>query len=161
MYKPDNLRAFLVAAIPELARDPDRLSIYIEAGGVQTTMAPGLSWEYSYTLEIFLTDFACAPDTIMAPVIAWMRVHQPDAMANPNQAERAIGFEADILNNHTVDLSIKLALTERAICTPRADGVGYDVTHPPAPQFEPRLDAQHWQIYANDTLAAEWDQPAT
>lgn len=159
MYKPANLRTFLTTAIPELARDPDRLSIYIENGGVQTTMAPGLSWEYSYTLEIFLTDFAGDPDTVMAPLIDWIRTNQPDAMANANQAERAIQFEADILNNDTVDLSIRLALTERAICQPRADAAGYDVTHPPEPQFEPRLESKHWQIYANDDLVAEWDQP--
>jgi hypothetical protein len=160
MYKPGNLRAFLVAAIPELARDPDRLSIYIDRGSLRASMAPGLSWEYAYTLNLILTDFAGDPDAVMAPVIDWMRVQQPDTMANPDLAERAISFEADILNNDAVDLAITLELTERAICRARKDA-GYDVTHPPEPQPEPRLDSpRHWQLYVKDELVAEWDQPA-
>lgn len=162
MYKPASLRRFLTSAIPELARDPDRLTIYITNGAAHATMAPGLSWEYQYTLEIFLTDFAGDPDTVIAPVVAWMRINQPDVMANPNMADRAISFDADILNNDTVDLSITLNLTERVICKPRTTGPGHDISHPAEPQFEPRLETpKHWQLYVNDNLVAEWDQAET
>lgn len=164
MYKPDSLRTFLVAAIPELARDPDRLSVYIDTGSIVSGMAQGLSWEYRYTLRLIITDFALDPDALMAPLIAWMRVNQPDTMANPDLAARAINFEADILSDATVDVAIALQLTERAICKPNADG-SYTVTHPPEPQPEaPLPEPQHWQLYIERTgeaaeLAAEWDQP--
>lgn len=159
MYKPQSLRDFLTAAIPQLATDPDRLSVYIPSGGIVSTLAPGLSWEYRYTLDVIITDFAGDPDVVMAPLIAWMRVNQPDALANPDLAERAINFEADITSNATVDIAVSLTLTERAICTPRDDG-GHDVTHPPEPQPEaPLTQPKHWQLYVNDELMAEWDQP--
>jgi len=52
-----------------------------------------------------------------------------------------------------------LSLTERAISVARTDG-GYDVTHPPEPQPEPWLSTPtHWQLYVNNELVAEWDQP--
>lgn len=159
MYKPASLRAFLTGAVPELGRDPDRLSVYIDTGSVVATLAPGLSWEYRYTLRLILTDFAGDPDALMAPLIDWMRVNQPDTMANADLAQRAITFEADLLSNAAVDVAIAVSLTERAICKPREEG-GYDVTHPPEPQPEPALpQPKHWQLYVNDEIAAEWDQP--
>lgn len=164
MYKPAALRAFLVAAIPELARDPDRLSIYIPQGSIVATMAPGLSFEYRYTLNVILTDFAGDPDAVMAPLVDWMRTNQPDDMANADLAQRAIGFEADIISDAAVDLAISLSLTERAISKPR-DGGGYVVTHPAEPQPEGMAEAVHWQLYArnettdDETLLAEWDSP--
>ena len=46
------------------------------------------------------------------------------------------GFDADILANDAVDLSIKLPLTERVVVTAK-DGGGYDITHAPEPQIDP------------------------
>lgn len=159
MYKPDSLRQFLTAAVPQLAQNPERLSVFIDAGSVVASYAPGLSWEYSYKLNLILTDFAGDPDTIMAPMVAWMRTNQPEAFANADLRDHAITFEADLISNAAVDLSITLQLTERAICIARQDG-GYDVTHPPEPQPEAALPAEHWQLYVRDELVAEWDQPA-
>lgn len=159
MQKPASLRAFLTAAVPDFGRDPDRLSVYIDAGSLVSTLAPGLSWEYAYTLRLIVTDFAGDPDALMAPVIAWMRVNQPDTMANPDLAARAITFEADILSNAAADVAIALQLTERVVCKPRTDG-GYDVVNQPEPQPEPQLTTpKHWQLYVRNELAVEWDQP--
>lgn len=164
MYKPANLRAFLTAAVPALARDPDRMSIYIPQGTLVATMAPGLSWEYRYQLDVIITDFASDPDVVMAPLVDWMRTNQPDTMANANLAASAIAFEVDLTSNAACDIAISLQLTERAICKPNADG-SHTVTHPPEPQDESRAESKHWQLYvqragSDDTeLAAEWDQP--
>lgn len=152
MYKPDSLRAFLTAALPQLAVDPDKLLVFIDRGSVASTYAPGLSFEYAYQLNLVLTDFAGDPDAVMAPLCAWLRVHQPEVFP-------AVNFEADILSNGAVDLSITVDLTERVIVQPRADG-GYDITHPPEPQPEARLEAGHWELYLKGELIAEWDQPA-
>lgn len=165
MYKPKSLRDFLTAAVTDLARDPDRLSVYIPQGTLMATMAPGLSWEYRYQLDVIITDFAGDPDALMAPLIDWMRVNQPDTMANTDTAQRAISFEVDLTSAAAADIAISLQLTERAICKPNGDDT-YTVTHPPEPQPEPALpQPKHWQLYvqragSTDTdLAAEWDQP--
>lgn len=164
MYKPKSLRDFLAAAVTELARDPERLNVYIPQGTLVATMAPGLSWEYRYQLDVIITDFAGDPDAIMAPLIDWMRTNQPDSMANADLAQRAIAFEVDLTSTASCDIAISLQLTERAICKP-TDGGGYTVTHPPEPQDESRAESKHWQLYvqragSDDTeLVAEWDQP--
>ncbi len=158
MYKPDSLRQHLTTALPELARDPDQLLVYIDQGSVVASLAPGLSWEYRYALTLVACDFAGDPDALFAPLVDWLRVHQPDAVANNQLAEGLVRFEADILANDKVDLAITLQLTERAICKPR-EGGGYDIAHPPEPQLEARLEASHWEIYVKGELVAEWDTP--
>ncbi|MCF5922874.1 phage tail protein, partial [Xanthomonas perforans] len=55
MIKPASLRAHLVAALPDLARDADRLLVFIDAGSLVSTVQPGLSFEYQYTLNLILT----------------------------------------------------------------------------------------------------------
>lgn len=158
MYKPASLRAFLTAANPELARDPDRLVVFIDEGNLRSTYAPGLSFEYAYTLNLVFTDYAGHPDAIMAPLLDWLRVHQPELLANFD-TQHKIEFEADILANDAVDLSIKIPLTER-VGTHERPGGGYDLVHYPEPQLEAQLQAQHWQIWLKDELIAEWDVPA-
>lgn len=128
MYKPASLRNFLTTANPELGRDPDRLLVFIDEGQLLSTLAPGLSFEYAYTLHLVLTDYAGHPDAVMAPLLVWLRQHQPDLLANPD-ARGKITFEADLLANDKVDLSIRVPLTERVGVHPRMGGDGFDITH--------------------------------
>lgn len=156
MNKPESLRAHLLAAIPELKRNPDRLLVFIDNGSMRSTAAPGLSFEYSYTLNLILTDFAGHPDAVAIPLFAWVLVNQRELMENQERGRDAIKFEADILDNSKVDLSITLPLTERVIVKQQADGT-LDVDHPEEPQLEPYYPAGHWQLYAKGMLLAEWD----
>ncbi|CAD0322577.1 phage tail protein [Xanthomonas hortorum] len=134
MIKPASLRAHLVAALPDLARDADRLLVFIDAGSLVSTFQPGLSFEYQYTLNLILTDYAGHPDSVMLPLLEWVQVNQSELLSNP--ARRGdIAFEADILANDAVDLSIKLPLTERVVVTAK-DGGGYDMTHAPEPVID-------------------------
>ena len=71
MIKPASLRAHLVAALPDLARDADRLLVFIDAGSLVSTFQPGLSFEYQYTLNLILTDYAGHPDSVMLPLLGW------------------------------------------------------------------------------------------
>lgn len=158
MYKPESLRALMTAVNPELARDPDRLVVFIDEGSMVSTFAEGLSFEYRYTLNLVFTDFAGHPDAIMVPLLTWIKVHQSELLANPANRER-IAFEADLLSNDAVDLSIKIPLTERVGVHPRPGG-GHNVEHYPEPQLEVALQAQHWQIWLKDELIAEWDVAA-
>lgn len=156
MNKPNSLKAHLLAAIPELANSPDRLLVFIDNGSARTTVAPGLSFEYSYTLNVILTDFAGHPDAVFIPLLAWLMVNQNELLANQDKGKDAISFEADVLDNSKVDLSIKLPLTERAIVKRLEDG-RLEVTHPDEPQLEPFLPAGTWKLYANNMLLAQWE----
>ncbi|MCC4613263.1 phage tail protein [Xanthomonas campestris pv. esculenti] len=135
MIKPASLRAHLVAALPDLAREADRLLVFIDAGSLVSTFQRGLSFEYQYTLNLILTDYAGHPDSVMLPLLEWVQVNQSELLSSP--AHRGdIAFEADILANDAVDLSIKLPLTERVVVTEK-DGGGYDIVHAPEPVIDP------------------------
>lgn len=157
MIKPADLRARLTAAIPDLVQNPDKLLVFIDAGSIVGTFAPGQSFEYRYTLNLILTDFAGHPDAAMVPLMAWLRTQQPELLANPALRDQ-ISFEADVLSNDLVDLSIKIPLTERVGVHPRAAG-GYDVEHYPEPIFDDTLPAAHWELYLKGELIATWDPP--
>lgn len=135
MNKPNSLREHLLAADPALAQNPERLLVFIDEGNIRSTAAPGLSFEYRYTLNIIITDYAGHPDNIAIPLLAWLRRNQPDLLTNIEKGKDAIGFEADILGNDKVDLSITLPLTERVIVK-RLPDESLEVTHPPEPDFK-------------------------
>ncbi|CAD7721937.1 hypothetical protein LMG31884_33780 [Xanthomonas hydrangeae] len=135
MIKPASLRAHLVAALPDLARDADRLLVFIDAGSLVSTFQRGLSFEYQYTLNLIVTDYAGHPDSVMLPLLEWVQTNQSELLSNSSR-RGDIAFEADILANDAVDLSIKLPLTERVVVTAKTGG-GYDMTHAPEPVIDP------------------------
>lgn len=155
MNKPDSLRNHLLAAVPELRNNPQCLLVFIDNGTVRSTAAVGLSFEYAYTLNVILTDFAGHPDALMISMLAWLLINQHELLANQEKGKEAIRFEADVLDNSKVDLSIKLPLTERVIVKKQDDGT-LQVRHPDEPQLEPFLPAGDWKLYAGDSLLAEW-----
>ncbi|MFE2006436.1 phage tail protein [Pseudomonas guariconensis] len=134
MNKPSALRAHLLANVPELHKNPDRLLVFIDNGTIRSTAAPGLSFEYSYTLNIILTDYAGHPNAVAIPLLAWLLVNQPELLTNLEKGKTAIAFEADVLDNSKVDLSLKLPLTERVIVKKQDDG-SLQVSHPDEPQL--------------------------
>lgn len=158
MIKPASLRAALVAALPALATDPDKLLVFIDQGSIASTFVAGASFEYSYVLNVILADYAGDTDLVMVPLLMWVRVNQSDLMDNPDRRADGITFEADILDNAKCDLSIKLRLTERVVVKPIGDGQ-LEITHPEEPQPDAKLTAEHWQLYIRDQLVAEWDVP--
>lgn len=119
----------------ELKHNPDRLLIFIDQGRIRSTAAPGLSFEYSYTLNLILTDFAGHPDAIAIPLLAWLLVNQSELLTNLEKGKDAIQFEVDVLDQNSVDMSITLPLTERVIVKRQEDG-SLEITHPDEPQLE-------------------------
>jgi hypothetical protein len=130
-----SLRNALTAAVPEIARDPSKLTVFAKAGSsVATGAGESLSWEYRYTATLLLLDFAGDADHVTAAVHAWVRVYQPELLDNAELRERGIQFEAELLNAKAVDLQITLQLTEAVRVLPRAG----------APETGPA--AQRWEI---------------
>ena len=149
MNKPDSLRRLLASAVPYLKRDPDKLHIFIDEGRVAATAAPSLSFEYAYTLNAIVTDFAGHPDTLMVPILDWLKRHQPEMLLNPDRMRDGFTFEADILNHKTVDLSIKLKLTERVGVRDDASTGQRTITHFDEPPVDPYAGVVTWELYVN------------
>ena len=129
MNKPEHLRAHLLSTIAELKHNPDRLLIFIDNGKVRCTAATSLSFEYSFDLQIILTDYAGHPDSVMLPILGWASVNQSELLENLDKSAEGIKFEADVLDNSKVDLSIRLPLTERVVVGRDAEG-NTTITHP-------------------------------
>lgn len=122
MNKHESLRKHLLSTMPDLQLNPDRLLIFIDNGKIRCTAAASLSFEYSFDLQIILTDFAGHPDNVVLPLLGWVSVHQPELLENLDKVKGGIQFEADILDKNKVDLSLTLALTERVIVGTDAQG---------------------------------------
>ncbi len=140
MLKPDSLRAALTAGLVDaegvkfLERDPDKLAIFVDEGRIVSRMSaepdfPAPAFEYRYRLNAILQDFTGHPDAVMVAIVLWLHVHQPELLQNHDKGDKAIVFDADIIDANTIDLSIELELTETVAATAREDGSGYDLVH--------------------------------
>lgn len=141
MKKPDSLRRALSSAVSCLRENPDNLHIFVDDGSLVSTLAPSLSWEYRYTLNVVVTEFSGDQNLLMAALLGWVHEHQPDIMANPDLRNNGFTFEAVILNNNTSDISIDLRLTERVVVSP--SGENMVVSAVPEPE-NPELRDDYW-----------------
>lgn len=160
MNKPQSLRLHLEQAFSYLAQNPESLLVFVDTGAVQVTLAKGLSFEYSYKLNIILTDFAGDIDVLMVALLDWIRVNQSEILANLELGKNAVQFEADILDNGKVDLSIVLPLTERVIV--KRDGNRLDMSYPPEPQYTAAQSATNMTLYdAQGNELLQWQSKDT
>lgn len=122
MIKSASLRAALVAAIPDLATNADKLTVFVDQGSIAAKGTKSLSFEYRYVCNVLLLDFGGNPDHVFIAVLEWARKYQPDLVTNWDQRSTGITYEIDILNNVTADVSIKLQLTESVVVRTDEDG---------------------------------------
>ncbi len=115
MLKARLIRELLTKTIPHLRQNPDALRVFINKGRIVATAGLSASFEYHYTLELLIVDYAADPDMLMVPLVSWMTVHQQEAFGNPELREQAFQFEAEIIDHQSYDISIKLLLTERVV----------------------------------------------
>jgi hypothetical protein len=152
MRKHDSLRAALTAALPELARDPDALAIYIEQGRIAARFGHNLGWEYRYDCHLTLINWRSAPEQVFLPLVLWLRQYQHDSLLNHERGVSAIKFNVDVVDADAVDIEIILPLTEAVDVLPQQDG-SYRMTlreEPPIAGTELVIDpaAILRQIYA-------------
>lgn len=138
MNKLDSLRAALTQALPELDRQPDRLRIWVDTGKIRCPMTESRDFSYEYTLALELVDFTGHPALVFLTINDWLRVNQPDLAQVAG--ESGYRFEVAPIDGDTIDLTIELDLTERAVITPRTGG-GFQIEHPaePDPLFQEEL----------------------
>ena len=122
MKKPNQIRKTLEESNPFFVQNPDSLQLYTDGGQVICTGAKSLSYEYRYMLNIIVTGYADDIARIIVPVLAYLRVNQPELFENPQRRENAFKFITDYNNNDTLDLSIEIQLTERVVQKTTADG---------------------------------------
>lgn len=159
MYKPASLRAHLAAASPQLRKNPENMLVFADEGSIKATGTGSLSFEYRYRLNVIITDYSGDSDAIMVPLLAWVAVHQVELLGSEEKRRAGIGFEVDFNNHETVDLSIKLDLTERVIVK-RGDQGRLDIKHLPEPQPTPEYTDQFWTLYDGAALLAQWHTPS-
>lgn len=121
MKKPGSLRAAIEAAVPELAIDKDRLLAFIDNGSIVCTGVRARSFEWRYTMNLIITDYAGDPNLLWLALLNWVGVHQSALLDSPSLQEQ-IRFEVDILADDKVDLDIKLPLTENVVVSPDDQG---------------------------------------
>ncbi|MDA8444758.1 phage tail protein [Paracidovorax valerianellae] len=162
MWKLPSLRKLIEAAVPDLARDPERLIVMATDGAAVSTLAGGLSFEYRYTAAITVLDYTGHTDALFVPILAWVRAHQSDLLDNPASQAGGIGFTVEHLNTAAVDIGIRVPLTERAIV--KADPAHltrFNVTHPAEPCHPGgQCLPEHWELWLQDKMLAAWDIPA-
>lgn len=159
MLKPASLRAALETALPDLAANPDRLVLYIDQGRIDQRAGATLSFEYRYRLNVVLLDYPHHASTAIVPIVAWLRRHQPEIELNPELGEQAFTFEAEILNHASMDLALRLLLTERVLVS--TESAPYTVTHIDEPTLtDPALDGLAWQlVFVQPPSAPDWTTP--
>ncbi|MDR7101470.1 phage tail protein [Croceicoccus sp. BE223] len=126
MEKPASLRAAITAVLPDLGRDSDRLKIWLDEGRIRSPMTASRAFSWEYKLHLVVTDYTDHPSIIFLAVNDWLRTNQPDVLAAG--AGRGYSFNADILDDTTIDLVVELDLTEQVVLVPR-EGGGFDLQH--------------------------------
>ena len=137
MRKPDSLRSAVEAALPDLARNPQQLKIWLDSGRVRSLgRGDPMAIAYSYKLSMLVLDFAAEePNTLFGAIVAWLAIEQPDVLLRPLDLDSAITFEIDVLDDSKVDVLVTLQLDEAAVTA--GDGI---VRLAP----EPTLDSAEW-----------------
>lgn len=118
--KHNALRETIATALPELARDPERLAMWIEKGRIRSPMTDSRGFEWEYTLNIMVQDFTAHPSILFLTINDWLRVNQPELLQPGGKS--GYQFEVDVIDDATVDLHVWLDLTERVHVTANDDG---------------------------------------
>ncbi|HCI5976898.1 TPA: phage tail protein [Klebsiella variicola subsp. variicola] len=155
MLKPNSLRKALTDAVPVLRSNPDMLRVFIDSGNNVATLARSLSYEKRYTLNIVVMDFTDDIDLLFVPVMAWLRVNQPDSMTTDEGRKKGFTWYADINNDSSIDVSISLLLTERTLVK-EADGALYVENIPEPPPPEPVT--RPVEMWSDGIMVSEWDE---
>lgn len=156
MRKPVELRQYLERALPQLRTAPEKFRMFVAGGHLQTTGTDKLAFMYAYTLQLQLLDWALHADTVMAPLVIWLRQHQFDVVDNP--AKKGVRFNAEYLDAKCMDLIIDVDLTERVIGKPHATKPGALQLHHLSDSPPLHMPTQErWELYIQDDKVAEWE----
>ena len=128
--KLQDLRAYLLARNPHLARNPEQLLTYVENGKISFHnggQTGNYSHKYFMPATVAVTDFRGSADSIIIPVLEWLSVREPG-----HDPDETLSFSTNIIDSSTIDLILNIKITERVIVT--FDGTTRTIKHVlPAP----------------------------
>lgn len=156
MKKPADLRAHLTLWVPDLAKNPEKLHVFIEKGRISTRLGGGLGFEYNFTVQLLVTDFAESADCLIVPLLVWLQTNQPDLLQDTERRQRAIAFEAEIIDHGKIDIALSLDLSERVLVKPALNS--YECEHLGEPQLPDLSGPTGWEIYLKGELIAAGNQ---
>lgn len=144
MLKLNEVREIIVRANRYLQDNPDKLQVFIDSGKIVSTGANSLSFEYDYTLTVIVQDFNGHADLIVLPLLVYLRTNQPELFENYNKSKELIQFDVEFLDQSSIDLMLKINLTERVLV--RDDGAGKLRAEHVAEPEHPELPNQDYHI---------------
>ncbi len=154
MKKPALLRETLLRTVTSLGAAPETLAMYIDKGRIAARGTSTLNFEYRYTVNIVVEEFAGDIDALFVPLLAWIAQQQPDLLDRAPQ--EPFSFESEILDGDAADVSINLELSERVRVERLPDG-GMRVTHldePPCADAFPGVEGVSlWRGVLDDLSA--------
>lgn len=132
MLKINTLRAALVAAIPDLARNPKNLRIWVDRGSGRATQTATRSFSFVFRLNVLLLDFTYDIAALALAVLEWARTHQVDLLDGKNDA---FAFDVDFLDDSSADILLQLNLSQAVGATQTEQGFTLEYLPEPAPFF--------------------------
>lgn len=161
MRKPAELRELLTTAVPDFRDNPQRLHVFVEEGAISCTGTRSLSHSFSYTLTVLVQDYSGDEQAVILPILAWARRAQPDLFENADKQDRVIELEVEVLTHDTMDIEIKIPLTERVIVEADPDTRKLKARYVGEPEHSGLpSQAGHWDIYIKGELVGGFDYPA-
>lgn len=119
MLKLDTLRAAITTALPELARSPENLRIWIERGAGRCQGTATDAFGFAFQANVLIVEMTSDIAVLAHAVFRWLRVNQPDLLA---PGREGFSFDADILDNRSVDVLMQIQLTQNVTVAPIGDG---------------------------------------
>lgn len=151
MLKPNEIREIITRSNDYLRVNPDKLQVFIDAGSIACRGSKSLSYEYQYTLTVIVQDYPEHADLIVLPLLVYLRTNQPELFENSTKSDDVIRFDIEFLNQSTIDLMIKIDLTERVLVALDASNGRLKATHIPEPN--------HPDYPNQDTIIDVYDRP--
>lgn len=129
MKKPALLREALTATFDDLKQNPDKITMYIIEGGIDGQKHT-LSHTKRYTLRVLITDWVSPMEQVTATILEWLQIHQPQKLQSGGIGQETMHFEAEVLDNHMVDLLYEIQLNEKIIVLKNELGMVEIQSHP-------------------------------
>lgn len=134
MDKLNTLRAAITAALPELAKNPENLKVWIERGAAKSRGTPTEAFGFEFQANVLVVEMTTDIAILMLAVFRWCRVNQPDLLAPQSPG---VTFDADILDNGSADVLLQVPLTQNATVLNGGTAIGWLAE--PDPLFDDAL----------------------
>lgn len=129
MQKLTTLRAAIAAALPELARSPENLRIWIERGAGKCQGTATDAFGFTFQANVLIVEMASDIAVLAHAIFRWLRVNQPDLLV---PGKEGFSFDADILDNGSADVLIQIQLSQNVTVAPQ-DGGSFALAYLPEP----------------------------